>query len=523
VVKKTKVGIVLGLGFGVLLLLLAVVTAIGIQRLAVINDGLHDVVNDKWKKVVLLQDGLHGLNEIALGARDMLVAQADATAKAGKARLLEGRARIGKAWEALGPMLTDPRGRQLHQAVVDHRQRYIEAQDRLIGLVEAGNTTEARAYLGGEFQSLAAEYRTAVVALVSFQERLMVQTGDAATQTVSRTRMLTLGIGAAALAIGMALAIGIARSLLGQLGGEPGYAADIARRIAAGDLTVDVAVKRGDTTSLLFAMRGMVDNLSRTIGEVRSAAEELSSASEQVSATSQALAQGASEQAASLEQTSASMAQMSASIVQNADNARVTDGIANAAATDGAASGEAVLATVRAMQSIAEKVGIIDEIAYQTNLLALNAAIEAARAGEHGRGFAVVAAEVRKLAERSQVASQEIGTLAAESVKTADQAGHLLLAIVPNMRKTADLVQAISSASEAQAQGAGQINVAVAQVSQSTQQNAAASEQLSATAEEMSAQARQLRQLMASFSIEVRAERELSTVAGPAQTRNRGA
>jgi methyl-accepting chemotaxis protein len=193
---------------------------------------------------------------------------------------------------------------------------------------------------------------------------------------------------------------------------------------------------------------------------------------------------------------------MSASIAQNTENAKVTDGMASKAATEAAEGGEAVKRTVEAMKSIAGKIGIIDDIAYQTNLLALNAAIEAARAGEHGKGFAVVAAEVRKLAERSQVAAQEIGELAGGSVEMAERAGKLLDEMVPSIRKTSDLVQEITAASEEQSTGVGQVNTAMNQLNQATQQNASASEELAATAEEMSGQAEQLQQLVSFFKVE---------------------
>ncbi len=276
----------------------------------------------------------------------------------------------------------------------------------------------------------------------------------------------------------------------------------VIERIAQGDLTQTIDRDyQGSFMRLKDATNSAVRKLSETISEVRSAADALYGASGQVSATAQSLSQGASEQAASVEETSASIEQMSASINQNAENAKVTDGMASKASKEAGEGGDAVGQTVTAMKQIADKIGIIDDIAYQTNLLALNAAIEAARAGEHGKGFAVVATEVRKLAERSQGAAQEISELAADSVQMAERAGKLLVEIVPTVSKTCDLVQEIAAASQEQSSGVAQINTAMSQMNQVTQQSASASEELAATAEEMNGQAEQLKQIMAFFKI----------------------
>ncbi|MBF0357517.1 MAG: methyl-accepting chemotaxis protein [Magnetococcales bacterium] len=264
---------------------------------------------------------------------------------------------------------------------------------------------------------------------------------------------------------------------------------EFAKHVSEGDLTADIDINQNDELGQLAnALRNMVEKLRNVVGEVTVASEQVAVGSQELSDSAQNMSQGATEQAASIEETSSAMEEMASGIQQNTDNAMTTKKIAATASQDAEDSGIAVNKAVAAMKEIAEKISIIEEIARQTNLLALNAAIEAARAGEHGRGFAVVAAEVRKLAERSQTAAGEIGGLSSSSVELAEKAGAMLTKLVPDIQKTADLVQEISASSEEQSQGASQINTAIQQLDQVIQQNAGASEEMAATSEELSAQ-----------------------------------
>ena len=277
--------------------------------------------------------------------------------------------------------------------------------------------------------------------------------------------------------------------------------AAIANQIAEGDLTV-TPKPLSDKDTLGMALQQMVERLRGVVGDALSASDNVSAGSQELSASSEQVSQGASEQAASAEEASASMEEMAANIKQNADNAAQTEKISRQSAKDAEASGEAVMRAVAAMRTIAEKISIVQEIARQTDLLALNAAVEAARAGEHGKGFAVVASEVRKLAERSQSAAAEISAMSGETVKTAQDAGDMLNKLVPDIRKTAELVSEISAACREQDVGAGQINQAIQQLDKVTQQNAGASEQMSATSEELAAQAEELQTSIAFFKVE---------------------
>ena len=277
----------------------------------------------------------------------------------------------------------------------------------------------------------------------------------------------------------------------------------LADAVAHGDLTqAPGRANEDEIGELAKTFTKMVEGLRGLTYQVIRAAQDMVAASSQVSASAQQLSRGTSEQAASVQETTSSLEQMNASISQNADNSRQMETMATGGADEMSRCSQIVADAVDAMKSIADKISIVEEIAYQTNLLALNAAIEAARAGDHGKGFAVVATEVRKLAERSQVAAQEIGSLAAKSVNTAERSGEALKALVPTIRKTAELVQEVATVSREQSSGVAQVNRAMGLVDQVTQANAAAAEELSATAEHMAGQAEDLQQIVGSFRLD---------------------
>ena len=411
-------------------------------------------------------------------------------------------------------------------------------EDDLLGVIAAGELEKAKARYTTEYLPL----RQKQEAIIANIEKETIRMKQAALQSAessygvarATTWVLVLGVTGLGLAVSFLLAQSLARPIarmaasmaraargdlsdslefdtrtdeLGELSrsinGTYLYLKEmssVAESIAGGELRTRV-VPRSEQDGFGKAFVAMISKLSQVIGEVRSGANALTGASAQVSSSSQTLSQGTSEQAASVQETTSSLEQMSASITQNAENGRQTEQMAVKGAKDAEEGGRAVGETIEAMRAIAEKISIIEEIAYQTNLLALNAAIEAARAGEHGRGFAVVATEVRKLAEKSQSAAKEIGTLASSSMSVAERSGQVLRDLVPSIRKTADLVQEVAAASAEQSSGVSQVNKAMARVDQVTQRNASAAEELASTAEEMAAQAQGLEQLVAFFRV----------------------
>ncbi len=332
-------------------------------------------------------------------------------------------------------------------------------------------------------------------------EAALLETRMAKQESTAITSKLVITLGTlAAFIIGVVIIYWVTSSVMNQLGGEPSEVANIAALVANGKLDMNFDQSK-QYKGLLGNMKDMVFKLREIVTDVMTGAKNISSASYQMSSTSQQMSQGANVQASSAEEVSSSMEEMTANIQQNTDNAQQTEKIALKAANDVLNGSTAVNQTVDSMKSIAEKITIIGEIARQTNILALNAAVEAARAGEHGKGFAVVAAEVRKLAERSQAAAVEIDQVSKSSVEVAEKSGKLLAEIVPDIQKTAKLVQEISAASIEQNSGAEQVNTAIQQLNQVTQQNAAASEEMATGSEELAGQAEQLMTTITYFKV----------------------
>jgi methyl-accepting chemotaxis protein len=402
-------------------------------------------------------------------------------------------------------MADNPRAQEaLRQLEDEYQHRYLPHVEHQVALrrdVDAGRASRAQLaeYVksGKGRKSLGLMEATALAVIQDELAQGQRVQADAAVQVDFIKRML-VGGGIVGPLLAVLLAWVLSRSITRPLH----EAVSLTGKLASGDLTTAIEVRGRDETALMMAgMREMVQRFGSVLGEVRGAVGSLSGASGQVAAAAQSLSQGTSTQAASVEETTTSLEQLSASISQNAETSKQLEAMAVRGAADAEESGLAVNETVEAMAAIAERISIVEEIAYQTNLLALNAAVEAARAGEHGRGFAVVAAEVRKLAERSQKAAKEIGSLASSSVKVAERSGMLLKELVPSIRKTAELVQQVAAVSREQASGVVQMNRAMVQVDQVTQRNASAAEELSSTAEELAAQAESLQQMMTFFRV----------------------
>jgi methyl-accepting chemotaxis protein len=500
---------------------------LGIRSLASLNATMDDVLSGPVHRAEMEEQMHTTLLDVVRAEQSLLLADTPDERAAQARAITQQRQAINTLHDQLNA-IGSVEGKRLLAIFNTSWQQYVTLQDKVIDLAGHDKLPDARALSLGDGRQAMHLAEGQLVDIIQLNDRLKQAAQAAATQGYESARLQLIGAVVIALLFAAVTAAWISISISRRLGRSVALAdavaegdlgqniavssndeikdlmdalnrmttnlracAEIAEKIAGGDLTVE-AKRRSDKDVLGIALEQMLTKLREVVLEAGGAADNVSSGSQELSASAGQMSQGATEQASATEEASSSMEQMAANVKQNADNAAQTERISRQSAQDAEASGAAVAQAVTAMRTIAEKITIVQEIARQTDLLALNAAVEAARAGEHGRGFAVVASEVRKLAERSQAAATEIGTVSTQTVKAAQVAGEMLSKLVPDIRKTASLVAEISAACREQDTGAAQINQAIQQLDKVTQQNASASEQMSATSEELAAQAEQL-------------------------------
>jgi methyl-accepting chemotaxis protein len=485
----------LGLAFAVVILLSAVTAWLGISNLASLDATLVRLVDVPVQRLAFSLEMNTSLVSLIRSEQNLIMADTKDEIARFEDEVLQERqsllSRIEKVEET-----ASAQNKPIWIASRAMLTRIASAQDKIRTLIQQGERNQARAISAGERRTVTQDLQKQFERAADINRKALEDAKLAANEQYASARNLMLGIVLASLMFAAAIAIWMAVSISRSLA----RAGMLAQAVAEGDLTQTIdKTSKDEIGDLIGHINVMVEKLRQVVSEALSAADNVSAGSQELSSSAEELSEGATEQAASAEEASSSMEEMASNIKQNADNASQTEKIARQSAADAEKSGEAVGRAVEAMRTIAEKITIVQEIARQTDLLALNAAVEAARAGEHGKGFAVVASEVRKLAERSQTAAAEIGTVSSKTVKVAQEAGDMLVRLVPDIQKTAELVSEITAACREQDIGADQINQAIQQLDKVTQQNASASEEMSATSEELAAQAEQLQASIAYF------------------------
>ncbi|CUU21202.1 methyl-accepting chemotaxis protein [Bradyrhizobium sp. JR7.2] len=485
----------LAIAFGVVLLLSMAAGGLAYVKLSEMIDTADSLVSraNRMDRAAEIEKGIL----LQVRAEKNLILAPEGEADRFIAEIAKQRETLSKLKEEI-QAAASPEGKKLMENFGVAYARMNAVQDDALKTARTDKAKAAERSMTEVRKAVAEAMEAANVYVTNVKKNMAAQAAQAH-EDGNRAQLLLISAVLASLVIGLIAAIWISLSISRGLGRAVG----LAGAVADGDLSQSIKVTSNDEIGdLVTSLNSMVEKLKQIVAEALTAAQNVSAGSQELSASAEQLSQGATEQASSAEEASSSMEEMASNVKQNADNANQTEKIAAQSAKDAEASGVAVGRAVNAMQTIAEKITIVQEIARQTDLLALNAAVEAARAGEHGKGFAVVASEVRKLAERSQAAAADIGTLSTETVKVAREAGDMLSKLVPDIKKTAELVQEITAACREQDVGSAQINQAIQQLDKVGQQNASASEQVSSTSEELASQAEQLQSTISFFRIE---------------------